>query len=108
MAESSQDEFSQFPVESIARFLSVCANEDPALVRRSRVPPAVAALDRIKMRLPPPLRSSSPPPPAAGDTSDDESAYLEELVSIAVASARQAEDAARQVRATGATARRRM
>ena len=61
MAESSRDEFSQFPVESIARFLSVCANEDPALVRRSRVPPAVAALDRIKMRLPPPLRASWEP-----------------------------------------------
>lgn len=107
MAESSQDEFSQFPVESIARFLSVCAGEDPTLVRRSRVPPAVAALDRINMRLPPPLRSSGPPPPPAGDTCD-ESAYLEELVSIAVASARQAEDAARQVRAAGAAARRRM
>jgi hypothetical protein len=107
MATPAHDEFSQFPVEAIARLLAACGNEDPTLLRRSRVPPAAAALERIHMRLPPPLRSSSPSEAHTGDCSDQRG-YLEELVSIAVASARRAEDAARQVRAASAAAPRRM
>jgi hypothetical protein len=107
MGQTPHDEFSQFPVESIARFLTVCGHEDPTLLRRSRMPPALAALERIRMRLHESLWPPTPPPPHTDDASD-QSAYLEELVSIAVASARQAEDAAREARATGTAARRRM
>lgn len=104
---TSHDDFSQFPVESIARFLAVCGNEDPTLLRRSRAPPDVVDLEQLHMRLPPPLRSSSSPRLPAGDTSD-QSGYLEELVAIAVSSARQAEDTLQRIRAAGATARRRL
>jgi hypothetical protein len=104
---TSHDDFSQFPVESIARFLAVCGYEDPTLLRRSRVPPDVVDLEQLHMRLPPPLRSSSSPRLPAGDTSD-QSGYLEELVAIAVSSARQAEDTLQRIRAASATARRRL
>lgn len=101
------DEFSQFPVESIARFLAVCGNEDPALLRRSMAPPAVVDLAQVHIRLPPPLHSPSSPSPPSDGTSD-QSGYLEELVAIAVSSARQAEDSLQQIRAANATARGRL
>src|SRR5215472_14474764 len=107
MAQTPHDEFSQLPVESIARFLTVSGYEDPSLLRRSRMPPALAALERIRMRLHESLWPPSPSQPHT-DAPSDQSAYLEELVSIAVASARRAEDAAREARATGMAARRRM
>lgn len=93
MADTSADEFSQFPVESIARFLSVCGNEDQNLLRRSKAP------------------SGAEPPPARRRmtaSATQHQSYLEELVSIAITSARQAEDAARQVHAASTSVRRRM
>jgi hypothetical protein len=105
--DTSDNEFSQFPVESIARFLAVCGNEDPALLRRSTAPHTVVDFAQVHMRLPPPLRSSSSQPPPAGGTSD-QSEYLEELVAIAVSSARQAEDNLQQIRAASAITRRRL
>jgi hypothetical protein len=96
MADTSADEFSQFPVESIARFLSVCGNEDPGLIRRAR------ARTNVEMR------PSAPAPRPEMRRPAGQESYLEELVSIAIASARQAEDAARQVHSAGTSARRRM
>jgi hypothetical protein len=104
--DPSDDEFSQFPVESIARFLAVCGNEDPALLRRSTAQ-TVVDLAQVHMRLPPPLRSSTSLSPPAGGTSGP-SEYLEELVAIAVSSARQAEDTLQQIRAASTTPRRRL
>jgi len=98
MADTSADEFSHFPVESIARFLTVCGSEDPDLLRRSRL----VALAPV------PGEQSRTPREAVEHEKTPQHEYLEELVSIAVASARQAEDAVRQVHATGASARRRM
>jgi hypothetical protein len=100
------DDFSQFPVESIARFLTVCGNEDPTLLRRSREVPAGVDFEQLHSRLPPPLRSSCSPLPPSGGTSD-QSVYLEELVSIALNSARQAEDALQRIHAASASARQR-
>jgi hypothetical protein len=105
--DTSGDEFSQFPVESIARFLAVCGDEDPSLLRRSTAPHTVVDFAQVHMRLPPPLRSSSSLPRPAGRASD-QSEYLEELVAIAASSARQAEDNLQQIRAASATARRRL
>jgi hypothetical protein len=105
--ETSDDEFSQFPVESIARFLTVCGREDPALLRRSTEPPAVDYFAQFHMRAAPLRHSSSSPLPPVGDASDQDK-FLEALVAIAVTSARQAEDTLQQMRAATAAARRRL
>jgi hypothetical protein len=103
MATPAHNEFSQFSVEAIARFLAVYGNENPTLICRSRVPPSVTAVKPIHASLPASLRPSCPLNDAA-----DQSAYLEDLVSIAVTSARQAEDAARQIQSASMIAPRRM
>ena len=95
MADTSADEFSAFPVESFARFLSVCGHEDPNLVRRARSPSCSATQPLAPTRQ-----------PAVRNATHHET-YLEELVSIAISSARKAEDAVRQVHAARASARRR-
>jgi hypothetical protein len=93
-----------FSVDRAARSLIACARQAPSLLSRSE-----AALDDGRLSaswewpglLPwrPGLLSGRP------DGGADESAYLEELVSLAAESAQRAEDASRQAAAAGASTR---
>ena len=113
------------PVERLAQFLLGCAREDPTLLARSgtneigrpesraRAPGTREPGAREPGARMPSLRASRNEPPRSmplllrepGARSDPE---LEELVSIAVACARRAEDASRHARDVSLSARRRM
>ena len=101
MTESSQPDFSRLPVEAVARLLSVCGNEDPTLLRRATAPEQAIPTPETEAPWARRARPATPPPL-------DQESYLEDLVSIALASARQAEEAARQVHHASIAARRRM
>ena len=93
------------PVEQLAQFLLGCAREDPTLLARSGVTSAgrdgrTARLQAIKPLRAVPLQLREP-----GPRPDPE---MEELVSIALACARRAEDASRDAREVSLAARRRM
>lgn len=93
------------PVERLARSLLACARDQPSLLVRSpaaadgALPGLIEALPRLHVR-----RAGWLPGPLGGPA--DRSPYLEELVSMAVATARQAEDAARHASDACAMARR--
>src|SRR5581483_370565 len=82
---------SQHAVETLAKILVQSGAEDVRLLRRRW----------LRISLPALLPPRDEPMPDAG-------AYVEDLVSIAVASARQAEDAAREALAAGSVVRKRM
>jgi hypothetical protein len=105
MAETMPDDSSGAPVERLARSLLACARDQPSLLFR---PPAVddRALPGLVEELP---RSHGRPAllaPGRLNRLSERSPYLEELVSIAVATAHQAEDAARRASDACALAKR--
>jgi hypothetical protein len=105
MADTTPDASSGPPVERLARSLLACARDQPSLLVRSReapgeaLPGLIEALPRLHVRRPGWL-------PGPFGRPNDRSPYLEELVSMAVATARQAEDAARHASDACAMARR--
>jgi len=101
MDDATPKDPARSPVEQLARFLMVSAKEDPSLLRRTSASPVpVPFLDRVR-DLPTMLY---PQPEPDGKSRTDP--YLEELVALAIASAREAEDASREARAAIARARR--
>jgi hypothetical protein len=105
MAETMPDDSSGPPVERLAQSLLACAREQPSLLVR---PPAAddRALPSLVEELP---RSHGRPAllaPSRLNRPSERSPYLEELVSIAVSTAHQAEDAARRASDACALARR--
>lgn len=96
----------KLPVEQLAQFLLGCAREDPTLLARSNLGPSPGQFERA--RLPPRLATEKVVPiqlqPAGSKTEQD----VEQLVSIAVACARRAEDALQHARDVSLSARRRM
>jgi hypothetical protein len=105
MVQSAPDDIPSLPVEELARFLLACAREDPTLLARSN--PGHRALPDLKSRLPP-TPPAEPRPLRLRDRDARPEAALEELVSIAVACARRAEDALQRTREAGVAARQRM
>jgi hypothetical protein len=105
MVDTTPDDSSGPPVERLARSLLACARDQPSLLVRSRaaadgaLPGLIEALPQLHVR-----RAGWLPGPLGGPA--DRSPYLEELVSISIATARQAEDAARHASAACAMARR--
>src|SRR5260370_20984049 len=104
MAGTMPDDSSGLPIERLARSLLACAREQPSLLIRSRA--AAGALPGLIEELPRLLLRPAGLPPAPVGMRSDRIPYLEELVSIAVATARQAEDAARHATDACAMARR--
>ncbi len=108
MVDMAPDDSPKLPVERLAQFLLGCAREDPTLLARSNIDPIrrrgtgprVPLSTRIRLEKPAPL-----PLMMAAARKDPE---LEELVSIAVACARRAEDALQHARDVSAIAYRRM
>jgi hypothetical protein len=133
MVDSTPEDFSRSSVGPLARFLMISAREDPSLLRRSRSVPS-----KVVSGLPGRVQSATGQPasglPASGglpgrgmpvgglpgnatptrrepfwrETPSASDSYLEELVSIAITSARQADDASRQARTSISRARRGM
>lgn len=94
-----------FSVDRTARSLMACARQEPSLLSRAAAPigePAPNAPWEFPALFPwrPGLLSGRP------DGSDSESAYLEELVSLAAESSERAEDASRQASKACIAARR--
>jgi hypothetical protein len=104
MAGRTHDEFARWPVDSLATFLTVCGREDPTLLCRPEACPA----GDDHADAPRSLQCVTAALPEPHDATAEADHYLEELVSIAVASARRAEDAAEQALAARTTARRRL
>ena len=105
MVDTTPDNSSGPPVERLARSLLAFARDQPSLLVRSRaaadgaLPGLIEALPQLHVR-----RAEWLPGPLGRP--DERSPYLEELVSLAVATARQAEDAARHASDACAMARR--
>jgi hypothetical protein len=98
MVDSTPEDFSRSSVGPLARFLLISGREDPSLLRRTapaKFAPGPARLAPLARRQPFWRESAAPP-----------ESYLEDLVSIAVTSARQADDASRQARASVVRTRR--
>jgi len=110
MVQQTPGEMPELPVEQLARFLLRCAQEDPALLARSNIGPPLG--QRATPRtVPVAFREGPSRLPAArlgGDRQARENPEMEELVSIAVACARRAEDALQHARDVSNSARRRM
>jgi hypothetical protein len=100
MAPMNQEEFPRSPVERLAWLLMESAKQDPALVGRPRPIPAGERSD---------LRPARPEPLAHLGLPDDGAVrmnrQIKELVSVAVASAEQAEEALHQARKARRSAR---
>jgi hypothetical protein len=105
MADTTPDDSSGPPIERLARSLLACAKDQPSLLVRSpeaangALPGLIEASPRLQVR-----RAGWLSGPLGRPA--DRSPYLEELVSIAVSTARQAEDAARHASDAYAMARR--
>jgi hypothetical protein len=98
MVEPTPDDFSRSSVGPLARFLLISAREDSSLLRRTA--PAKFASESARLT-PLPRRE-----PFWRESAPARESYLEDLVSIAITSARQADDASRQARASMAKSRR--
>jgi hypothetical protein len=105
MVDATPKDFSRSPMEQFARFLMVSAKEDPALLRRAAASHSDNFLDRIR-QLPAMLSPLAAPAAIASGDTPAMDPYLEELVSLAIASAREAEDASREAHAAIARSRR--
>ena len=106
MVHTTHGNFGRTPVERIARALLSEARQDPALLGRTHAPRRTSISERLELPLASggalqPIRYEHPAPVEFEQ-------HLEDLVSIAVASARQAEDACEEVRAASQTAHRGM
>jgi len=112
----------KLPVERLAEFLVGCAREDPTLLARSKVPLTGAGISQARLPLgvaqprvplgvrlgkavPRPLEAVPLALPTGASRADPE---IEELVAIAVACSRRAEDALQHARDVSWSARRRM
>jgi hypothetical protein len=105
MVHMTSEDLPPLPVEELARFLLACAKEDPALLARSNTASPLVANSKPRL---PPVTSFEAAPLRLRPMGAPRNAELEELVSIAVACARRAEDALRLARDVSVTARRRM
>ncbi len=118
MVHMTPGDLPKLPVERLAEFLVGCAKEDPTLLARSKVALTGAGIPQARLPLGAPrprvpMGGAAPRPleavplalPAAGSRADPE---IEELVAIAVACSRRAEDALRHARDVSGSARRRM
>ena len=112
MAETMPDASSGSPVERLARSLLACARDQPSLLVRpaaaadGTLPGLIAELPHLMVELPRLHARQAGLLPRRVDMPADRSPYLEELVSIAVSTARHAEDAARRASDACAMARR--
>jgi len=106
------DDAQRHPVEGLARLLLQHAREDPTLLARSQIGavpdvwPEPRPLPRPALA-PAPTRAANAAPLRV-EAAGPERRELEQLVSMAVASAHRAEDACRQAQEVGWMARRRM
>lgn len=98
MVYRGSDEALGLPVGQIAQMLVQAGQKDPSLLGRSPITSAGRLGEATTERHP--LMSVGHQPAAAADP------YMEQLVSIAVASARRAEDASEQANQTGRIAKR--
>jgi hypothetical protein len=104
MVQMNREGSQRLPTEQLARFLMECARQDPALVGRSRpAQPAGAPAHRREV-----VPKALFPIPLHAGTELTINRQLEDLVSAAVASAQQAEDAFRQAQEANRAAHRRM
>jgi hypothetical protein len=106
MIHTTDGDFPRPPTELIARLLLESARQDPSLLGRSQPRRRDVDLDRI-VELPR-LAGASGPMQLMATAPLDFSHQLEDLVSIAVASARQAEDASQLAHQASSAARRSM
>ncbi len=122
MVHMTPGDLPKLPVERLAEFLVGCAKEDPTLLARSKVALSGAGIPQARLPLGAPqpgvplglplgMAASRPLEavplalPATATRADPE---IEELVAIAVACSRRAEDALQHARDVSWTARRRM
>jgi hypothetical protein len=104
MIRATPDEFVRLPADALAQIMLQCASDDPNLVRRSRSP---ATSVPVQTKLPSAAQHESGSPLTLLASSDRATKqYLEDLVSIAVASAERADDVLNQANATRRKANR--
>jgi outer membrane murein-binding lipoprotein Lpp len=104
MIRAKPDDFVRLPADALAQIMLQCASDDPTLVKRSRSP---AKSVQVHTKLPPDAQQESGSPLALLSNSDRATKqYLEDLVSIAVASAERADDVLNQANATRRKANR--
>jgi hypothetical protein len=104
MIRAKPDDFVRLPADALAQIMLQCASDDPTLVRRSRSP---AKSVQVQTKLPSTAQHESGSPLTLLSNSDRATKqYLEDLVSIAVASAERADDVLNQANATRRKANR--
>ena len=104
MIRAKPDDFVRLPADALAQIMLQCASDDPTLVKRSRSP---AKSVQVHTKLPPAAQHESGSPLTLLSNSDRATKqYLEDLVSIAVASAERADDVLNQANATRRKANR--
>jgi hypothetical protein len=110
MVHSTDGDFSQPPTELIARLLLESARQDPALLGRSHPPKsAPMRLDEPDPLIAFPMLAETPRSlPLMAAAPPEFSHQFEDLVSLALASARHAEDASDEARSASSSARRSM
>ena len=98
MIRAKPDDFVRLPADALAQILLQCASDDPTLVKRSRSP---AKSVQVQTQLPSAAQHESGSPLTLLSNSDRATKqYLEDLVSIAVASAERDDDVLNQANAT--------
>jgi hypothetical protein len=104
MIRAKPDDFVRLPADALAQLMLQCASDDPTLVKRSRSP---AKSVQVQTKLPSAAQDESRSPLTLLSNSDRATKqYLEDLVSIAVASAERADDVLNQANATRRRANR--
>ena len=104
MIRAKPDDFVRPAADALAQIMLQCASDDPSLVRRSR---GHAKSAQIQAKLLPAVQPETGSPFTLLSNSDRATRqYLEDLVSIAVASAERADDGLLQAKATRWTANR--
>jgi hypothetical protein len=104
MMRAKPDDFVRLPADALAQIMLQCASDDPTLVKRSRGP---AKSVQVQAKLPSPAQHDPGSPLTLRSNSDRATKqYLEDLVSIAVASAERADDVLNQANATRRKANR--
>jgi hypothetical protein len=106
MVHAMPDDFTQPSTESLARLILACAEDDPTLVRRSRA--RGRAMQKREDDTPTTQRAPLPSLALASHSSLSSTQQLEELVSLAVTSAQEAEYALQRTHAAGKRMRRGM
>jgi hypothetical protein len=104
MIRAKPDDFVRPPADALAQIMLQCVSDDPSLVRRSRSH-AKSAQTRAKL-LPAVQHETGSPLTLLSNSDRATRQYLEDLVSIAVASAERADDVLNLANATGRKANR--